>query len=146
MKGIHTKMKRQDRAMAQRGKKGMTLKESETGGGRMMCKAPNRQSGAGCRRGAGCPSAIRPVSYSVSYSVGCSDGSHKAIFKLKFFFSSGELCPSSSKDCSSPKWEHSQMKTGHIIKSYLYHMTFSILLVKLYTPVNVLCCCSASCA
>lgn len=59
----------------------MTLKESERGGGIRMCKAPNRQSRAGCRRGAGCPSAIQPVSYSVSYSVGCSDGGSKAILK-----------------------------------------------------------------
>lgn len=41
-------------------------------------QGPNRQSRAQSRRGAGCLSAIQPVSYSVTYSVGWSDGSIEA--------------------------------------------------------------------
>lgn len=40
-------------------------------------QSPSRQSRARSRRGAGCLSAIQPVSYSVTYSVGRSDSSSK---------------------------------------------------------------------
>lgn len=39
-------------------------------GGRMMCRARADKAEPGSRRGAGCLSAIQPVSYSVTYSVG----------------------------------------------------------------------------
>lgn len=79
--------------MAQRGKKkGAMLREGENGGGRMMCRA--QQSRARSRRGAGCLSAIQPVSYSVTRLIHWVGGIAVArqYRSSSYLFCSGELC------------------------------------------------------
>lgn len=65
-------------------------KKSERRRGR--CAGLGRLSRASGRRGTGCLSATQPVTYSVTYSVGCRDSASTAV-KKRQLFGSGELCP-----------------------------------------------------